>query len=461
MSRAHSKILMQIRDPVHGPIDFDPSEAQVINHPWFQRLRQIRQLGFAELSFPGATHHRFLHSLGVVYVISRAFDSIFQPHKLEAAGLKIPGDQIFNFRKLVRLAALLHDIGHGPLSHSCEALMPPVTQLQLPIQNSLRLNSSLLTQKNDQWERQATHEDYTLKIILDSDLTSVLEKAYPEINPYHAALLLQPHLVPRDNFFLAGGYDWRPILSQLISSELDCDRMDYLERDSYFCGTNYGKIDFQWLISQMLPFAESTEKCVYLAVSKRALYTIDDFLLARHHMYLMVYYHHKSVIFEEFLNRYARESSGEFQLPAGLDTYMETTDQRLYQALQKSNNPWAKRIIDKKAMKVLIELHFDEYDPYLDHLSQRLHQENIFHISLCSSAQLSRYGATRKAWPIFVVDPYVWWQQPMRLEQATEIFKKYEKARNIYRIYVNPEDLQKCEKIIPIQQPFRVLQTNP
>jgi len=116
---------MEIKDPIHGSIALNDGEEAILDTLEFQRLRQIKQLGFAEYSFPGATHTRFLHSLGVMHLAGRAFDSIFRSFKFsnEAARSRL--------RRAVRLGALLHDIGHGPLSHTTEDVMPKVSELNI------------------------------------------------------------------------------------------------------------------------------------------------------------------------------------------------------------------------------------------------------------------------------------------------------------------------------------------
>src|SRR3954468_12107305 len=114
---------MEIRDAIHGAITVEPFELPIIDSRYFQRLRHIKQLGFAENSFPSATHNRYIHSLGAMHTATRAFDTIFG---------KTARTTHQRLRALVRLAALLHDIGHGPLSHTTEFAMPNVKELKVP-----------------------------------------------------------------------------------------------------------------------------------------------------------------------------------------------------------------------------------------------------------------------------------------------------------------------------------------
>ena len=116
---------MEVLDPIHGSIELNPAEVAVLDSAAYQRLRSIKQLGFSEFSFPGATHNRYLHSLGVCHLAGRAFDSIFRR-------FGIANDSVRKrLRQTVRLAALLHDIGHGPLSHTTEEVMPKLKDLNL------------------------------------------------------------------------------------------------------------------------------------------------------------------------------------------------------------------------------------------------------------------------------------------------------------------------------------------
>ena len=146
---------MEVRDPLHGSVAISPEEVHVLTAPFFQRLRNIKQLGFSEYSFPGATHTRYLHSIGVMAIATKAFDQIFCS--------KLGKMEFQRLRETLRMAALLHDIGHAPLSHSTESVMPPLSEVALPARFSFIQGTNP--------HRQATHEDYTVKAIVDSSFT--------------------------------------------------------------------------------------------------------------------------------------------------------------------------------------------------------------------------------------------------------------------------------------------------
>ncbi len=441
---------MEIRDVIHGSIGISPEELPVIDSSYFQRLRQIKQLGFAEYTFPSATHNRYIHSLGTLQTATQAFDRIFKsspisPRLLPSLLPPLLKDDFNAFRALVRLAALLHDIGHGPLSHTSEFAMPPLSKLGLP-----------LYEQKDEREpsRNATHEDYTLKIILDSPLTPQLEKLGQRsgFKPIHIAALVDSHVPVRDDFFLRDlegtKVNFRPILHQLISSELDADRMDYLRRDSLHAGVSYGQFDFDWLVGNLTYTIQN--KGAYLCLEHRALYAFEDFLISRFHMFLMVYFHYKSVVFDEMLSQYLKSKDCSYFLPSDIEKYIDYNDSHLHTHLSQNKNPWAKRISDKRPYRVLVELHSGipatkssdlEQKELLEQTLKKLEEKDTPYLKVTSTSELSKYFKTVKD-PIFVrYDNHLHPPHFIPLEECTDLFEKYSKNRTITRIYVAPENI--------------------
>ena len=401
----------------------------------YQRLRAIKQLGFSEFSFPGATHNRYLHSIGVCHLAGAVFDQVFAQFEFSKPEVRR------RFRQTVRLAALLHDIGHGPLSHASEEVMPKLSALKVKAYDLRKTKPAADTQAN--------HEDYTIKFVTDSSLTQVIRDNFSDIDPLHIAALIDKSLVLSDDFFLESGLDFRTILSQIVSSEMDADRMDYLERDAYFCGTSYGKFELEWLLTNLT--YHPVEGALHLAINRRALYTFDDFLLARHHMHLMVYFHHKSIIYEELVYRYLTSKECSFFVPADIEEYIHCTDYALYQHLAKVSNPWARRLVERRPFRMLFELHSNSETNRPALITRALESAGVETIHSNSQARLSKYhgGSEQdKAMQIFVVDKYDYRAEPYPIEESTEIFKKYEDIRRIDRIYVAPEDFDKGEKIL-------------
>lgn len=418
---------MEIRDPIHGSIELTPTETAVVDSPFFQRLRNIKQMGFAEFSYPGATHNRYTHSIGAMHLAGIAFDQIFQGFAFSAPEIR------WRLRQTVRLGALLHDVGHGPLSHSTEEVMPSLRDLGLKI----------YPKTND---RRANHEDFTIKIITDSGLTDVLRKNFPDLEPDHVARLVNRDLPDVDDFFRNKDLDLRPLLSQIISSELDVDRLDYLARDSYYCGTSYGHVDRPWLMANLTYYQNDNK--LNLALNHRALHTFDDFLLSRYHMFMMVYFHHKGLIYEEMLYRYLRSQDCDFSLPGDIDEYRQYDDYKLYSHMSRSRNSWAKLIANRQPFRMLLQTHADSR--VVRDLEQRLINDGIEIIKASSKGRLSKYytGESEHE-PIFVVDAdYAISKKITKIEESTDIFEKYRNPHTIERIYVNRNDYQKAQQIM-------------
>lgn len=427
---------MEIRDPIHGSIELSPIEVTICDSLEYQRLRSIKQLGFSEFSFPGATHNRFLHSVGVSYLAGQAFDSIFKRYPFKNAEEKA------QLRQVVKLAALLHDIGHGPLSHTTEEVMPPLASLNIKAYDQYKPHYDK--------KRKANHEDFTIKFLTDSTITEIINR-YGLFEPIHVAALIDSEIELKDNFFIRDSVDFRPILSQLVSSEMDVDRMDYLLRDAYFCGTNYGNIELSWLIGN-LTYNQVGER-LYLALNRRALYTFDDFLLSRHHMHLMVYFHHKAIVYEEMLTRFLKSPNCTFALPSDLKDYIRCTDYALYQHIDQvqDENRWAKRIATRTPFRVLFEKHSYKGSAVIQQILQRLEKEGIEFIFTNSAARLSKYHTEinpARMYPIYVVEHYDKGAKPNLIEETTEIFEKYADIRIIERIYVAPEIKDEAKMMI-------------
>jgi uncharacterized protein len=215
-------------------------------------------------------------------------------------------------------------------------------------------------------------------------------------------------------------------------------------------------VDIEWLI-QNLTFHIVDQK-LHLGISRRALYSFDDFLISRHHMHLMVYFHHKSIIYEEMLNRYLSSKECKFFLPADMSEYVKYNDYKLYEHLASSPNTWAQRIAQRKPFKVLQELHTIGSSKRAENLKKILEEKGFEVIWASSQARLSKYHSGSpddKAMDIYVVDPYDKWEKPVPINDSTEIFKKYEGTRVIDRLYVAPEKYREAEALVQSQDFLR------
>lgn len=228
MSKAHFVNKKKIvNDPVHGFINFPDNKIfDVIEHKWFQRLRRIKQLGMTELVYPGAIHTRFHHALGATHLMAMALEV-----------LKTKGNNISRAEaQAAFLAILLHDIGHGPFSHALENHIVNVPHEEISLIFMQRLNDEMKG---------------ALSLAIDIFT-----------NCYH-----------------------KKFLHQLVSGQLDVDRLDYLRRDSFFTGVSEGVVSADRIL-KMLDVVDDN-----LVVEKKGIYSIENFLIARRLMYWQVYYH--------------------------------------------------------------------------------------------------------------------------------------------------------------------------
>ncbi len=416
---------MEIRDPVHGSIAIKDAEIPVIEDPFFQRLRSIKQLGFSEYVFPGATHTRYLHSIGVMHVSTLVFDSLFRG-KAQDADTRRLGETL-------RLACLLHDVGHAPLSHSTESVMPRLAELKLPAR---------FAEKAD---RQAGHEDYTIKAITDSAFTESFRavRASHGVTPDAIAELVVGH-TSDPGYFMLAGKDWFPLLHQLVSSEMDCDRMDYLLRDSYFCGVSYGKFDLDWIIDNLK--ASHQDGKVYLGISERAVSTFDDFLISRFHMFMMVYFHYRAVCLEQMLLRYFQSAPGEYAIPADIGAYLEHDDHHLMKVMRRSQNPWARRVVRNHIPKKVLETFGTTGLDCMERLEAFFKAEEIPYIKCSSQGRLSKYYSGNPpagTFPMKVVreTPLTGESRAVDVEKATDLFTKYAHSHAVNRLHCDFDEL--------------------
>ncbi len=264
------KKFLDIVDPIHDFIRVYDTELKIIDLPIFQRLRRIRQLSGAHLTYPAAQHSRFEHSLGVMHIAGQA-----------AIALKEKGFLSTDQIQEIRLAALLHDVGHGPFSHLFEEVL--------------------------QTKKKISHEEIGKKIILESKVGDILSKAGFD----------KKHITK-----LAFGDSKYRFVNEIISGSLSADMMDYLQRDAYFTGAEHAKIDHKRIIHSLDVYKSK------LALEKSALYSFESMILSRYQMFKAVYFH-KTVRSAEVMMlesiRLADEDCGFTEL--NLDDYVLLTDE--------------------------------------------------------------------------------------------------------------------------------------
>ncbi|BDR60989.1 HD domain-containing protein [Lactobacillus xylocopicola] len=246
-----------LRDPVHEYIHIeDQVILDILKTKEFQRMRRIKQLGPIAYVFPGATHTRFEHNLGV-YELTRRICNIFAekyPSRTSGDGLWDDGNRL-----LVECAALLHDIGHGPYSHTFEHLFG------------------------------TNHEKIGQKIITDpsTEINQVLRQVAPNFPELVASVIAKTYPDPQ--------------VVKLISSQADADRMDYLQRDAYYTGVTYGEFDLSRILQEIRPYNEGI--CFTMA----GMHAVEDYVVSRYQMYQQVYFHRvgrsMEVILQHLLER--------------------------------------------------------------------------------------------------------------------------------------------------------------
>lgn len=419
----------QIRDPIHGSIRVDARERAIIDSPFFQRLRWVRQLGFADAAFPGATHTRYVHALGACHLSGRIFD------RIASEFLSLQESEAARLRAALRLAVLLHDLGHAPFSHASEQVMPRRSSLGLPA-----------WVPGDDASR-ANHEDFTLKLILDSEFSDLLRRTYGDLDlpPEAIASLICGKDAPGGPYFLVDGVDHGPLLRQVVSSELDADRMDYLLRDSFFTGVNYGKYDLDWLIGNL--GARVHDGCAELSVGSRAIFAFEDFLLSRYHMFLSVYYHRTPVCFDRMLRAYYEEEPGEWQIPSEPEAYLDCDDVQLLTALRASSNRWARRIARREPFRLLIEMNPYDTGYDLEEASRALDAAGIENFDTEAVGLVSKYfgerDPQRTIW-VHVSDQ----KRFVHLEQYTPLFRRYQDEVRINRLYVDPARAREARELL-------------
>ncbi len=418
---------VNLRDPIHGSIPLERSELLLIDHPIYQRLRHIKQLGFADQAFPGATHTRLSHSIGAMETATRMFDAIFSP-------IDIPPDEKRRLRQMIRLALLLHDLGHAPGSHASEIAMPPLRDLALPYKDALRP------------DRRATHEDYTVKLCLDSPLTEVLEQQFAPtgISPAQIAHLICEDVPVEEGSYSAQGVDYFWLLTSLVSSELDADRMDYLQRDAYYAGVSYGHFDQPWILENLCCHIENGQ--AFMGLSDRAVMAYEDFLLSRYHMFASVYHHPVSVSYERMLSYFYWDSPKDFALPADAEAYARLDDISLWTALRSSENEWARRIVQRAYYACAFEC---QHPIDTEDLKHALDQAGCAYFEIRASAYISKYYCTEESpkeprRTLFVCSR----RGAKPIEEVTPIYKRYAEPNWRIRIYVAPQSRRAAREVI-------------
>jgi HD superfamily phosphohydrolase len=353
------EITRRIRENIHGTINVSAFEDLVIAHPLVQRMRRIRQLAFLQYVFPGASHSRFEHSLGVMHLAGVAWNKLYENQKaLQAStrkynqfesierriatgpqnhGLIGPTfaitDEVFGdayILQTLRLAALMHDLGHSPFSHSGEGFMPSWESMRQASKGYPAYIAGFIEEKCADYASrgknpanlQVRHELYTL-LAIDKVMTDIYKDnpkiKGPRVTAQDVASVIAPEIPPSAGSPLIR-HGIQHLCHEVISGEFDIDRMDYLLRDSRECGVVYGIFDESRILNSLAVYWDEESKGLHLAIHFSGLAAFEDYLRARHSMYLQLYFHKTSVAAEAMIKHITRLIPG-WTLPVDIDAY--------------------------------------------------------------------------------------------------------------------------------------------
>ena len=339
-----SKHIHEIRDPIHVFVRLDSDERAVLDSRPFQRLRHIHQLALTYLLYPAATHKRFEHSLGVMELSGRVFDVItYAANVTDEMRQGVPEvsqpNQIQYWRRVLRMAALCHDIGHLPFSHAAEKELLP-----------------------DGWD----HERLTRELILSEEMKCIWSAMTPPVRPDDVVKLAVGPRKASDLKFST----WETILSEVIVGDaFGVDRIDYLLRDSHHTGVAYGRFDHFRLIDtlRIMPPEQGDSRQLTLGVEEGGLHSAEALLLARYYMYSQVYFHPIRRIYDIHLKDFLVCDLPDGKFPIDLESHLQRTDNEvnacILAAASQANRPGhdaARRIVGHKHYKVFYQRHPDD-----------------------------------------------------------------------------------------------------
>lgn len=311
-----------IKDPVHGTMQFTSIEdawiKPFIDSPGFQRLRHIKQLGLGDYIFPGAVHTRFNHCLGCCYIASQI------AHKIGLSDEE---------RQLVMIAALLHDIGHGPFSHAFEDIFYPA---------------------------RIKHEDWTPSFLADYE-TDEFFSEFNRINPDFP-------LTQSKFSIIADMIMHKPqkqnVLADIVSSQLDADRLDYLLRDSHFCGVRYGEFDFRWMLHCLA--IVPTKQGDRLGITHKGIGVVEHYLMARRLMLRNIYHSQKKLALECFLVDMLSSLAENLTSYPAFSAFRQTQLGMFLMAVNEFNQDANTNDLRQAQKKIFIKAHYQHYKALYD-----------------------------------------------------------------------------------------------
>ena len=361
----------EIRDPIHGFVTLTEWEWDIINHPAFQRLRRIRQLSLTDMVYPGAMHTRFEHSLGVMHVVTRMFDSLVERERgfLQSDAVGFDENGLSRDRIIVRLAALLHDCGHAPFSHAAEDLMPENSKTKKPFK----------------------HEDFSAAII--RTLFKEVIENHKENQNHGIRAEDVAQLIDEERAVSLGR---RALWKSLISSQLDADRSDYLLRDSHHAGVAYGHYDLDRLIVTLRVGVSAENETPLVTIDKSGVHVAEALIIARYMMFTQVYFQKTRRVYDLHLQEAMRNifKGTRFLAPdseSAMREYLDWDDWRVMGCLKAGDGGEAGRKIlernhDRKVVETVENPSSDEIKEFEDKKS-RLKEKIPETLADCAKAE--------------------------------------------------------------------------
>ncbi len=301
--------MLSFRDPIHGFIRADELETALVQSRPLQRLRFIRQLGLTFLIFPGAEHSRFSHALGTMHLAGRVYDAL----ATKSDGL-LPAAHDSRERRLLRVAALMHDIGHAPYSHTSE----------------------------DLFEEPIDHEEMTCRLLATEEIREIFRRHGDGLDVRDVQQLLRKEAVGPGR-----------LLSDVITSELDVDKMDYLRRDSLYCGVEYGSYDLERLIDTLAPIEDPTNGQWRLGVDHGGVHALEALVMARYYMFTQVYFNVTGKVMELHFNEWLRATG--LCWPVEPQAFLQQDDVTVYHSMRQSDNRHARAIVHRERYSLAFE----------------------------------------------------------------------------------------------------------
>lgn len=285
-----------INDPIYGCINLSKTEVQLLDTRAMQRLRRIRQMGFASYVFPSGEHSRFVHSLGVLCIMGKMCEHLYRQYSQnESSTIHFTIEDV----RKVRIAALLHDVGHFPFSHLSECVYSYIDNIKTTdkmvegLDASADDNTSLLCDIANFKKRKAKDHEHMGAEVVQKD---------PEIVEILKSIGVSPEEIGQ---IIIGDTQAKPVYAQLLHSSLDADRLDYLLRDSKQAGVSFGNVELEYILRQLriencvLPRDNGTEEAIdFVVFDIRGQHAIEHFLMARYFHYSQVVQHKTSSAFE-------------------------------------------------------------------------------------------------------------------------------------------------------------------